>query len=415
MSDSKSSILYITQYFPPETGAGSTRAHELSKRWAKKGCDITVLTSAPDYPEGEIYSGYENRWMYKETVDDITVIQIKTITASNKSFARRSLKFIWFMILSTVIGLRITSPDVIISTSPQPLTGVTGLVLSYIHSSKFIFEVRDLWPESIVSLSSANYLIVLPLTFIVNQLYSHSDRIVVVSNGIKENLIERGINQEDIWFHPNGTEISFFNHDGESWQIESSLQEEFHSAYTVSYIGTVGRAHGLSVILDAASRLQEYSNIQFVVVGYGAEADKLQSQAEQRGLTNVQFVGKRPKEQIPDFLALSDISLVHLRNAQIFQSAIPMKLIEAMASGTPVLLGIHGEAMRIVQESETGLTFTPEDGEEMAEKILYLKEESNENKMGKKGRSYVRKNFSWDVIADEYIRNIQNSVSHKSG
>lgn len=407
------SVLYISQYFPPETGAASTRVEALTKRWSDANHDVTVLTSAPDYPEGEIYEGYDNGWLRKENRNGVTVYVTKTLPASNEGFFRRALKFLWFTIIGTLVGLWSTRPDVVIATSPQPFTGITGLIVARVRRAQFVFEVRDLWPESITAASNLdNELLLATLGTYIRFLYRQADKVAVVSRGFESTLIEAGVDEDDIWFHPNGVDPTFFERPSDEWRIGSDLRETLENHFIVSYVGTLGRAHGLEVVIDAAESFQkdpEYDDVRFVFVGFGANAEKLERLATERGLDNVRFVGRRPKSEVPDFLRLTDVSLVHLKNRELFRTAIPSKMFESMASGTPIALGVRGEAERIVKTGDVGVVFEPEAPDELADavKTLYDDPETRE-RFRKNGVGYVEEHFSWESIADDYRRNLES-------
>ena len=411
MSDDEVSILFITQHFPPETGAGPTRVDELCSRWADQGLDVTVLTSAPDYPEGVLYDGYHNEWVHRETRDDVSVVMTKTIPASSGGLSRRAIKFVWFMLLAVVVGLKLPRHDVVIATSPQPLTGVSAWIVARLKGSKFVFEVRDLWPESITSLTGAHESLFRPLDLLVRFLYRRADRIVTVSRAFEADFVDAGVDRSEIWYHPNGVTPEFFEREFEDVRIDGELVAEFDESFVVSYVGTIGRAHGLSVVLDAAAELED---VQFVLVGTGAETEELHARADRRGLTNVHFVGRRPKDQVPDFMLLSDISLVHLRDVELFRTVIPSKIFEAMAAGLPIALGVRGEAERIVQEADAGITFDPEDSEKLVEVVERLSTDPQLRRtLGENGSEFVDENHSWDSIAEAYEVNLRTLLRER--
>ena len=406
------SILFISQYFPPETGAAPTRVSELSSRWSDRGHDVTVLTSAPDYPTGELYDGYQNEWIHTEYRDGVRVVSLKTIPAANRGFLRRALKFVWFMIVATVVGLRLSSHDVVIATSPQPLTGPAGWFIARVKRSKFVFEVRDLWPESITSLSDLSGMPIRILRWVVEFTYRRADRIVVVSEGFKPALEALGVDPQDILVHHNGVDPKYFETDDTEWLLDTETIEELQSQFVISYVGTLGKAHGLSVVLDAAEDLDD---VLFLLVGTGAEADALETEADRRGLDSVRFAGRHPKTHVPEFLALSDVALVHLKDKELFRTAIPSKMFEAMASELPILLGVEGTAAQILENGKAGITFQPENGGELAGAVRELRnDDSRREELGANGRQLVRDSFSWDQIAAAYSRDLQALVDSKS-
>lgn len=395
------SILVVTQFFPPETGAAPTRWDELSKRWSSEA-SVTVVTSAPDYPEGEIYDGYENTWLRHENRGEVNVYYTKTITSSSGNLLRRSLKFVWFMLASMVVGLFHTSPSIVIATSPQPLTGISAWVIAQVKRATFVFEIRDLWPESVLAVSDFdNTLIIWVLERTVTFLYRRSDHLVVVSQAFIEPIVACGVDRSKIAFHPNGIDLDFY----EVVDDASPVLEDSGDEFIVSYVGTVGRAHGLSVVLEAAPHLE---CVQFVIVGDGAERETLESQAAD--LNNVVFTGRQPKEEVPYILAESDVALVHLKPREVFETVIPSKLLEAMAAELPVILGIRGEAERILREAGAGIVMEPGESEDLVAAVTQLKTNPEERQaLAVSGRNYVVNHFDWDTIAKDYLATITDT------
>lgn len=398
MTDESDSILVVTQYFPPETGASQTRWDELSKRWSEE-VSVTVLTSAPDYPEGEIYDGYDNQWLRHEKQDGVDVFYTKTITSPSGNLLRRSLKFVWFMLISMVVGVRHVSPSVVIATSPQPLTGISAWVIARVKRATFVFEVRDLWPESILAVSDFdNKLVIWLLERTVTFLYQRSDHLIVVSKAFIEPIVDCGVDRSKIAFHPNGIDLAFYDVEGDGSPVLNDPDDEF----TISYVGTIGRAHGLSIVLEAAPELDD---VQFVIVGDGAEREVLEAQAAD--LDNVSFTGRRPKEEIPYILRESDVALVHLKPREIFETVIPSKLLESMAAGLPVILGVRGEAKRILMDADAGIAIKPDNNEELVSATRRLRDDPEERQaFAASGREYVNTYFDWDSISEEYLETI---------
>jgi glycosyltransferase involved in cell wall biosynthesis len=309
------------------------------------------------------------------------------------------MKFIWFMIISTVVGLLFTSPTIVIATSPQPLTGISAWIIARVRRATFVFEVRDLWPETILAVSDFdNPIIIWGINQIVSFLYQRSDHIIVVSRAFIRPIADSGIDRSKIAFHPNGIDLEFYTLDSEEPEVLELLDDRF----TVSYVGTIGRTHGLSVVLDVAPKLPE---VQFVLVGEGAEREKLQQQAT--NLENVVFTGRRPKKEVPYILQNSDVALVHLKPREVFKTVIPSKLLEAMAARLPVILGVRGESKRILSTANAGVAVTPGDPDELAQTVKRLQQNDEEREQfGENGQKYVVENFNWDLIAEEYLSTI---------
>lgn len=394
----RENILILSQYFPPETGAAQTRWQELSKRWSSRA-HVTVITSAPDYPEGELYDGYDNEWLHYEEHGDVDVYYTKTITSPSGNLIRRGLKFVWFMIIATIIGLRYTTPTVVIATSPQPLTGISAFIIAQLRGATFVFEVRDLWPESIIAVSDFdNKFVIWMLDRTVELLYRQADQIVVVSQAFIEPIADRGIDQSKIAYHPNGIDMEFYRSKSET----SSAIENLDDQFIVSYVGTIGRAHGLSIVMEAAPDLQ---GVKFVLVGDGAKREELEAQST--NYENITFTGRRPKSEIPAILRESNVALVHLKPHKVFETVVPSKLLEAMAAGLPVVLGVRGEAERILTQAEAGVVIEPGDADELVEAVRFLRDNPTERKrFTQSGQAYVNEEFNWESIAEEYFETV---------
>jgi glycosyltransferase involved in cell wall biosynthesis len=262
-----------------------------------------------------------------------------------------------------------------------------------------VFEVRDLWPESILAVSDFdNRLVIWSLEHTVEFLYRRSDHLIVVSKAFIEPIVDCGVDRSKIAFHPNGVDLAFYNVEEDETPVLENLGEEF----TISYVGTIGRAHGLSIVLDAAPKLDD---VRFVIVGDGAEREALETQAAE--LDNVTFTGRRPKEEVPYILQKSDVALVHLKPREIFETVIPSKLLESMAAELPVILGVRGEAKRILTDADAGIAIEPDDSDELVSAAERLRDNPDDRQaFGASGREYVNENFNWNSIAEEYLATI---------
>ena len=396
--------MYISQYFPPEMGAPAARVYELSRAWAKKGHKVTVLTGFPHHPTGVIPQKYRGRVLMRESVDGISLLRTYVYATPNKAVAKRTLSFLSFMLSAVFFApFLLRDPDLIIATSPQFFVAVAGFLISKMKHRPFIFEVRDLWPESIVAVGAIrNRRIISLLEKIEMFLYRKSAGVVGVADSTKEILVKRGISQEKIKIVKNGVDLNAFKPGPkENWVREKyGLREKF----VVSYIGTIGMAHGLEVVLRAANELQDEDDIIFLFVGEGAEKDKLIQIKQDMSLKNVLFLNQQPRELIPDFLAASDVCLVHLKKAALFKAVLPSKVFEIMGAGRPIILGLEGECESLIRSAGAGLFMEPENTDQLVQCIMRLHNDKRlRQDLGKSGRRYVEANFSRDELAAEYF------------
>ncbi len=406
-------ILYLSQYFPPEMGAPAARVHELSREWAALGHEVTVLTGFPNHPTGIIPPDYRGQLIRRERFDDVEVIRTPIYAAANRGLVKRGLNYVSYAASAALLGPFLTErADVVIATSPQLLTGVSGLWMSLLKQAPFIFEVRDLWPRSIVevgALSSTHPAIRL-LEQLEMFLYSRATRIVTVTDAFVEELAARGVPRDKLCVVKNGVDLSLFHPAPRENEVRAELGLSA-SDFMCLYVGTHGMAHGLETILEAADRLREHAAIRFVLVGEGAEKKSLKQRARSMGLGTVTFIDKQPRSMVARYLAASDVSLVLLKEKPLFKTVLPSKIFEIMGAARPLLLTVDGEARRLVEAAQAGVFVRPEDAVGLSEAILNLKNSPLScRQMGSRGRSFVEANFSRKALAEQYLAYLGESV-----
>jgi glycosyltransferase involved in cell wall biosynthesis len=366
-------ILFLTDNFPPEGNAPATRTFEHAREWVKLGHAVTVITCAPNFPEGVVFEGYRNKWYQREVMDGIDVVRVKTYITANEGFAKRILDYISFGIMGAIAGLFQKRPDVIISTSPQFFCACGAWVLSVLRWKPWVFELRDIWPASITAVGAMERSAVIRmLEKLEIFLYRRADRIVSVTNSFKTELIERGIDGDKIDVVVNGVDL--FTYAPTQFKNEA-LATEYNlvGKFVVGYIGTHGMAHALDKVLDAAELLQEQDDIRFLFAGGGAERASLERLAAQRGLSNVVMMPRQPKEMMPAVWSLCDISLISLRDTPLFTKVIPSKIFESMGMGLPMVIACpRGEATEIIESTASGVVVPPEDTAALADCIAHL-------------------------------------------
>ncbi len=416
-------ILYVSQYFLPEMGAPAARAAELSKHWAGAGHEATVLTGFPNHPTGIVPAEYRKKFrqmVVRERTDGIDVVRTWLFPWANQKAFGRMLNYSSFCVSAATTGLFLPRPDVVIATSPQLLVGLSGWWLARCKGVPFVFEVRDLWPESLaaVGMGDGNSALHRALAKIAGFLYRNSDHIVVVTPAFKDYLIEHWlVLREKISVIENGVETGLFAppqpSDRESATGESVTRLRrklgFEGKFVVSYIGTVGMAHGLETILTAAAQLGETNpEIVFLIVGEGAEKERIAALARERGLDNLFFVDQQPRETIPTYIGVSDVCLVLLKKTELFKTVIPTKMLEFMSCARPVILGVDGQARAILEEAGAGMAIEPENSEWLVSAVRFLAANPTVGReLGRRGREYVVRKFSRDQTAGKYIRTLE--------
>jgi colanic acid biosynthesis glycosyl transferase WcaI len=413
-------ILYISQYFPPEMGAPAARAFELARHWAEAGHDVSVLTGFPNHPTGVVPAEWRSRLRRltcHENVGGVDVFRTWLWPLPNRKAHERMRNYASFCFSAAMRGMALPRPDVIIASSPQLLVGLAGWSIAFVRQLPLIFEVRDLWPESLtaVGVGDENSLLHQALAAVANFLYWRSDLIVVVTPAFKEHLIQHWqVPAQKISIVENGVETDLFA--PASSAANAALRHELgaNGKFLVCYIGTMGMAHGLETLLDAAAELQRRnSNALFLLVGEGAEKERIKAMARSRGLVNVRFLDQQPRETIPAFISASDACLVLLKKTDVFKTVIPTKMLEFMSCARPVILGVDGQARQIIEEAGAGIVIEPENSEALVNAISRLSADRElGTRLGQKGREYIVQHFSRGRTAGKYIDVLQ-SLPHQ--
>ncbi len=386
-------------------GAPSARTFEHARRWAELGHEVTVVTGFPNHPTGIIRPEYRGQFVKREQVAGINLLRTWVYCAANKGFFRRVLNFFSFFFSSLILGTLMTGrPDVVIGTSPQFFCAVAAYLLSRVKRVPFVFEVRDIWPQSAVEMGALkNRWLIAALEAIEMHLYRHAALIVPVAESTREYLLAKGIAPEKIEIITNGIDAGYL---ASASVAPEEVRRRFglEGKFVVSYIGTHGMAHALNVVLEAAKRFDQSSGVHFLFVGEGAEKENLKQLAEQLSLTNLTFLNEQPREQLLGFYRASDVSLVPLRRLEIFRKVLPSKLFELMGVGCPIICSVEGEAARLVNTAEAGLCIEPENADALFAAINWLRAEPElRMQMSANGQQFVKANYLRSVLAERYL------------
>lgn len=359
-------ILFFTHFYTPEGNAPATRVSALAERWVKAGHEVTVVTCPPNVPNGVVYEGYENR-RTSEVINGVKVERVKMFVAAHKGGLNKLLSYGSYMIKALLAALKLPKPDVVIATSPQILCGYAGVWYKRLRRVPLVMEIRDIWPESMVAVG-AN--VPAPaykmLELIESAMYRVCDHLVTVGDGYRERLVAKGVPNEKMSVIMNGTDLTMFTPREKNGELLKKFGLE--GKFVVSYIGTVGMACGLDTVLDAAEMLKKaskLSNVAFVIVGDGAERERLEAESKRRGLENVVFTGRQPKSTMPDWVASSDVNLVHLKKTELFTTVMPSKIFESAGCARPILMGVDGFAKKLVMDAQAGVPMEPGNAAEL--------------------------------------------------
>lgn len=400
-------------------GAPAARVSELSRHWVNAGHEVTVLTGFPNHPDGVVRPEYRKRFyrgVYRETMDGIEVVRTWLLPFPNRKTHERALNYSSFCASASIIGSFLDRSDVVIATSPQLLVGLSGWWISKLKNTPLVLEIRDLWPESLaaVGVGSPNSLLHRALAKLAGFLYRKADHIAVVTPAFRERLVEDWrVPEPKISVIPNGVETQLFSPQKSDPRLRKALNAE--GKFLVSYIGTLGLAHGLETLITAAQRLQITApQVLFLLVGEGAERERIVALAKSKDLHNICFISQQAREKIPAYICASDACLVLLKKSPVFETVIPTKMLEFMSCARPVILAVDGQARSVLEKSHSGIYTPPENADGLCNAILHLQQQPFASQaMGRSGREYIVRNLSRQRTAADYLSLLQTLVEAK--
>ncbi len=405
-------ILFLTDNFPPEVNAPASRTFEHCREWVKAGHQVTVITGAPNFPKGQVFDGYRNRLWQQEIVAGIRVIRVWTYIAANEGFSKRTLDYLSYMFTGFLASLFVRRVDLVVGTSPQFFTVCAAYASSLIKRVPWVFELRDIWPESIRVVGAMKQSKVLDLLEKVELfLYRKASAIVSVTHAFRTSLMRRGVNGDKIYVVTNGVDIRRFS--PRDKDIELMHQHRLQGKFVAGYIGTHGLAHALDTLLDAAKALKASSDgdrFHIILLGDGANKAALRQRAQTEGLDNVIFVDSVSKDQVVRYWSLLDASIIHLKKDELFTTVIPSKLFECMGMAIPVLHGVQGESAGIVEREDVGLLFEPENAEALINGLRRLADDPKLLARLKANGTQAAQHYDRSSLAAEMLQILKSQV-----
>lgn len=406
----KMHIVFLTDNFPPESNAPANRTYEHALEWIAAGHQVTVITGAPNFPQGRVFDGYKNRWYHSEDMSGIRVVRVKTFISANEGFILRTLDYCSFMVTGFIAALCQKKPDLIVATSPQFFTALGGIAVAFFRRKPFVLEIRDMWPSSIVAVGAMKESIFIKwMERVEHFLYRRADKIVVVTNSFKKEMTDRGIDPSKIHVVLNGVNGSLFYPRARNQDLIQ--QWNLSGKFVIGYIGTHGLAHDLDNICEAITLLRNNEKIQFLFAGAGAMRQRVEEIVKERGLNNVTLIAQQPRGAIPDLIALCDLCLVPLKNTPVFAGVIPSKMFECQAMGVPIVMSLPtGEATDIVECTGCGVTVPSESPAILASKILELSENPKEMESLKANSLRAADGYSRSKQAHTMLTTLQEAI-----
>ncbi len=405
-------ILHLTQYFPPEPGAVQVRAHAMASNLVRQGHQVTVLTEMPNHPAGIVHPPYRGRLLAREQMDGIDVVRVWVATSPNKTFRTRMAFYLSYMGMAALRGLVLRGRyDVIFVNSPPLFVGAAGLALSYLRRTPFVFEVQDLWPESAVAMGELNNpRFIRWATWLEERCYARAHRIIAVTDGIYHRLRERGYAEEKLALIENGSNTELFRprpEEGARLRAEWGLQDKFIALYG----GIIGLAQGIETLVETARLLVNEPDVHIILVGDGPRRSAIEELIQAYRLPNLSFLPGQPLEAMPSFISAADVTLVPLRNVELFHGARPTKMFDSWACQRPTIVSVAGEARRIMEEAQAGLAAEPENPRDIARAILALRDDPEKRRQyGLNGQRYVDAHYSLQAMARKLEQVLQEAT-----
>ncbi|MCC6840100.1 MAG: glycosyltransferase family 4 protein [Flavobacteriales bacterium] len=404
-------IIFLTQYFPPETGAPQNRLFATAQALQAKGAEVTVLTAMPNYPDMRIQQAYRGKFHVRERMDGLDVHRAWLFVSTGKGIAVRLCNYFSFVFTSLLVGVfKLKKADVLLVESPPLFLGITAMLLARLKGAKLVFNVSDLWPESAVQLGLvSNKAMIGASTWLEERCYRSAALITGQTQGIVKNIRGRFPQKEVLWV-PNGVDFAALAAAAEvpASDIRTRLGIGPNDLL-LAYAGILGHAQGLRVVVQAAALLRERPDIHFILMGDGPEKAGLQELKRTLGVDRVHFVDRMPRRELLGMMRSIDAVVVPLLRNDLFLGAIPSKIFEALALCKPVLLGVDGEARELfIEQGRAGLFFEPEDADALARAaVRYADDRALIHEQGASGEHYVKEHFDRERISDNLWNALQ--------
>jgi len=408
-------LLILTQYFPPEIGAAPTRLQNIVRELAHLGNEVEIVTGLPNYPQGKFFEGYERAFYRKEIRDGVTLHRVWMLPALGAGI-RRILNYLTFAATSFVGMFRAEKPDFLFVESPPLLLTIPAYLFSRYWGIPFILNVADLWPDTPIDMGHMKKGgIAARILFALERWgYRKASYVNAVTEGIRDSLSrEKSVPDHKLLFLPNGVDTALF----QPRSCDLALKERLglQGKKIILWAGTLGGAHGLEYVLEAAGLLKDHPEIHFLFVGDGSAKKSLEHLSRRMGLTNASFHAPVPFEDLPPFFSIVETGLASLLPLPIHEGARPSKVFPVLASGKPLIFVGRGEGSRLIREANAGIVVPPEDPQALATAIQELMPNRVLlEELGGNGRRFVEEKFQWSQLMGAWLERLNHLNSNSA-
>ncbi|WP_347158199.1 glycosyltransferase family 4 protein [Pontibacter chitinilyticus] len=397
-------IVYFYQYFATPKGSWGTRVYEFAREWVKQGHEVTVVTSI--YSKSDLTA---KKFIEDQYFEGIHVKVLNILIDNKQSFYKRIWTFIQYSLMSSYYALTLKA-DVVIASSGPITVGIPGLVARYLRGRKLVFETRDLWPEGAIELGIINNKLVKKLSYwFEKQCYKASSYIVTLSPGMTKD-IKRRFHISKVDDVTNAANIPLFSTPA---PFPNSVVEPYNYAI---YTGNIGMVNNSYWLFEAAKSLQKMgrADIAILLIGEGQQREELEEKAKREGVTNFIRLDLMPKDKLVGYIQKALVSLVPLKGTPVLDTSSPNKFFESLAAGVPVIQNTQGWMKDFLNEHQVGLTLNPNDPDELAKALIWMKDHRDEMQhMGTNAHKVAKRFFDKDYLADKMLKILQEVHASK--
>jgi len=402
----------LTQWFDPEP---TFKGLLFAKKLHELGNDVEVITGFPNYPGGKLYSGYRQKWCSRETIEGVSIVRVPLYPSHEASAIKRILNYLSFALSSCLYGIFLAKKaDVIYVYHPPMTVGLSGAVIAFFRQTPFVYDIQDLWPDTLRATGMINNKHVLNLVGIFcSWIYCKSSHIVVLSQGFRDLLVRRGVEDAKISVIYNWCDELALKVQKETGTDLSCMDGYFN----VVFAGNMGKAQALKAVIEAAKIVSSKDKkIQFIFVGSGLEVEALKKMSTSLNLDNVYFLPRMPMNEVGTVLARADVLLVHLRDDPLFSITIPSKTQAYLSMGKPILMAVRGDSADLIQKAEAGLVVFPENAGSIANGVLQLASLPLKIRktMGEKAKRFYEKELSLSIGTEKFVSLFNQLIVNKS-
>lgn len=400
-------VLYVSQYFVGADQPGGARHWQHCQALLRAGHDVTVVTSYVQHKERTIPEKYQGKRVVREEEDGLVVWRTYSTPGYGRDLKSRLSSYTSFALWGGLAAIKAGKHDVVVASSPPLPAAAAAALIARGRRSTFVLEVRDLWPDSAVAMGLVtNPRIIGVARKMEHYCYRSASRIVALTEGIYDGVVEQGVNPAKITLVTNGIDLEAGAAHG------TPPLPVPDGSFVAMYLGAHGTYSSLGTVLDAADRLRGRADIRFVLVGGGDQKPGLVEDARRRNLDNVTFIDPVPKREVPGYLSRADVCILPYQDKELFAGALPNKTFDYMGAERPILAAVRpGEVSQLVETAHCGVTVPPEDGAAMARAVEEMAaDRSAARRMGENGGAYVRAHYDRAVLADKFVKVVESVV-----